>query len=78
MVDNHPLRKYRLEKGLTQEAFGKELGVTDVTISRWETGRRKVGGVLLPMIAEKTGISPSALRPDLADLLNPEPQQAAE
>lgn len=28
----------RKEKGLTQEGLGEKLGVTNKTISRWETG----------------------------------------
>lgn len=68
------LRKYRVGRGLTQAALGRELGVTDVTVSRWETGLRKVDDELLPMVAEKTGIAKSKLRPDLAALL----REAAE
>lgn len=32
------IAKLRKDAGLTQEAFGKELGVTNKTVSRWETG----------------------------------------
>lgn len=32
------LATLRKEKGLTQEALGEQLGVTNKTISRWETG----------------------------------------
>lgn len=69
------LRKYRVAKGLTQAALGKELGVTDVTVSRWETGQRKVDDDLLPMVSERTGIPKGLLRPDLARLLQAEPAQ---
>ena len=31
----------RKERGLTQEAFAKELGVTASTINRWEHGKAK-------------------------------------
>ncbi len=71
------LREYRTEKGLSQAALGKELGVTDVTVSRWETGRRKIDDELLPMVSEKTGIPKIKLRPDLARLLH-QPHEAAE
>ena len=32
------LAELRLDKGLTQQALGERLGVTNKTISRWETG----------------------------------------
>lgn len=32
------IAKLRKEKGLTQEQFGKIIGVTNKTVSRWETG----------------------------------------
>ena len=32
------LAELRHEKGLTQQALGERLGVTNKTISRWETG----------------------------------------
>ena len=32
------LAELRREKGLTQQALGERLGVTNKTISRWETG----------------------------------------
>ena len=75
MADSHPLKLYRDEKGLTQTALAKELGVTDVAVSRWETRRRKIDGKLLAAISLKTGIPKSELRPDLALLLEPEVAQ---
>jgi transcriptional regulator with XRE-family HTH domain len=76
-MDSHPLREYRKGRGLTQEALGKELGVTAQTVWRWETGSRRIDSELLASISEKTGISKAKLRPDLAALLRPEPEQAA-
>ena len=32
------LAQLRREKGLTQQALGERLGVTNKTVSRWETG----------------------------------------
>jgi transcriptional regulator with XRE-family HTH domain len=34
--------KERISKGLTQEKLAEKLGVTDGTISNWETGRTKI------------------------------------
>ena len=35
------IAQIRKERGLTQEAFAKELGVTASTINRWEHGKAK-------------------------------------
>ena len=32
------IAQLRKEKGLTQEQFGEKVGVTNKTVSRWETG----------------------------------------
>lgn len=79
MVESHPLKTYRDERGLTQDALAKELGVASVTVSRWETGARKIDDDKLPDVAAKTGIPKSELRPDLADLMKEtaEPEKAA-
>lgn len=68
-AEHHPLRRYRDGRNLTQEALAKELGVTPVTVSRWETGTRKVDLPLVPKVAEVTGIPPRELRPDLVEAL---------
>ena len=66
MVSNHPLRAYRNNRGITQDALAKELGVHPLSISRWETGQRKIDASLLEAISEKTGVPAKDLRPDLA------------
>jgi transcriptional regulator with XRE-family HTH domain len=63
------LRDYRTTKNLTQEALAAQLGVTSVTLSRWETGYRRIDKALLIKISELTGIATKDLRPDLADLM---------
>lgn len=65
----HPLRKYREACGLTQAELGKELGVWDITISRWETGRRKIDERYLLRVRRRTGLSLAELRPDLAPFI---------
>lgn len=67
----HPLRAYRDRHRLTQTALARALGVSSVTISRWETGTRRIDGALLAAVAQKTGIARDVLRPDLAALLQP-------
>jgi tellurite methyltransferase len=67
-MKDHPLRRYRQEKRLTQNALAIRLGVYSITVSRWESGRRNIDVELLPRISRLTGISPAELRPDLAAL----------
>jgi transcriptional regulator with XRE-family HTH domain len=67
----HPLRAYRDRHRLTQTDLARTLGVSSVTISRWETGTRRIDGTLLAAVAQKTGIARDMLRPDLAALLQP-------
>lgn len=59
MVGTHPLRQYRESRNLTQEALGKELGVTAVTIWRWENYKRTPRRREATRIAEQTGLSPA-------------------
>jgi transcriptional regulator with XRE-family HTH domain len=66
---SHPLRSYRDERDMTQDALAKELGVTSITVSRWETGARRIDGSLLDLVSEKTGIPKRELRPDLAEVM---------
>jgi transcriptional regulator with XRE-family HTH domain len=63
------LRTKRKQMGLTQDALAKELGVTNVTVSRWETEARRIDDELLPMVSERLGIPRDVLRPDLRKLL---------
>lgn len=35
------LRKARIALGLTQESLADRLGVTGITVSRWERGKQK-------------------------------------
>lgn len=51
----------RKEKGLTQEALGKRLGVTNKTVSRWETGSYMPDIELLVPLGEILGVSVNEL-----------------
>ena len=50
------LAEWREHRGLSQEALGGRLGVSDVTISRWETGKRRPDMDAQAAIAEALGI----------------------
>lgn len=65
MSDN-PLKAFRERESLSQDDLAKLIGVTRETVTRWENGTRKPDEDKLPTIAEKTGIQPSEMRPDLA------------
>lgn len=72
----HPLAAYRKRHGLTQKDLAGRLDVTRETVARWETGRRIIDDVLLPIVAKRTGLAPEVLRPDLLRLLNKKPEGA--
>lgn len=72
MATNNPLtvlKQHRTARGLTQAEFGAKLGVPDVTVSRWETGERRIDVAFVPKVSAETGIPAEQLRPDLAELL---------
>ena len=51
----------RHEQGLTQEALGQKLGVTNKTVSRWETGNYMPDIELLVPLGETLGVSVNEL-----------------
>lgn len=51
------LRQLRREQGLTQAALGERLGVTDKTVSRWETGAYLPPVEMLKALSELYGVS---------------------
>ena len=71
MEGTHPLKAFRenQEPPLSQGDLAVLLGVARETVTRWESGSRKIDEQKLPVVAEKTGISRSVLRPDLAELM---------
>lgn len=51
----------RKEQGLTQEALGQKLGVTNKTVSRWENGNYMPDIELLVPLGEALGVSANEL-----------------
>jgi len=51
------LAELRTESGLTQSELGKELGVTNKTVSRWENGNYLPPVEMLQLLSNKYGIS---------------------
>lgn len=50
------IARLRKEKGLTQEQFGELLGVSNRTVSRWETGRNMPDLSILKEVANCLGV----------------------
>lgn len=71
MSSNHPLKTFREEQTpkLSQEALAKRLGVTRLTVVRWENDVRKIDERKLPDVVRETGLAAEVLRPDLAKLM---------
>lgn len=55
------LRAYRLKNKLTQREMAKILGVSRVTIARWEGGHHTIARARWDEISAKTGIPVEAL-----------------
>ena len=55
------IAELRKEQGLTQEALGRRLGVTNKTVSRWETGNYMPDIELLVPLGEVLGVSVNEL-----------------
>jgi transcriptional regulator with XRE-family HTH domain len=72
----HPLQDFRKRQKppMSRPALARFLEVSRMSVLRWEKGRQKIDGDLLPKVSEKTGIPKSVLRPDLVELL----KEAAE
>lgn len=55
-MEGHPLRQWRLQAGLNQEAAAERLGLSKPTLSRYETGSRTPSLTQAAKLSEKTGI----------------------
>jgi transcriptional regulator with XRE-family HTH domain len=66
---DHPLKTYRALRQISQVELARQLGVTSVTLSRWESGKRQPSTKAVTRIMAHTGIAPVLLRPDFAAML---------
>lgn len=66
-MNTHPITAYRQANELTMTAFAAVVGVKKATVSRWESGHRKVDPARALEIEKLTGgkLNRTALRPDL-------------
>lgn len=67
----HPLRTHRLSKTprQSQADLAQQLGVSRLTVLRWEAGIRKIDESKISNVAKITGIPAKELRPDLVERL---------
>lgn len=77
------LQEWRDHRGLTQEQLANRLGTTDVTVSRWETGRSLLSTDVMAAIAEALDIEPQALyrhpdTPSADELLRGQPAEVID
>lgn len=63
----HPIKAYRTARKLSQEALAEFLGVSRLTVLRWENHQRPIDPKLVPDVATKTGIPARELRPDIVE-----------
>lgn len=74
------LAEWREARGLSQKRLGERLGVTDITVSRWETSRSLLSTNVLAAFAEALDIEPQDLyqhpdQPSADALLRGQPQE---
>lgn len=65
------IKEYRKKNGITQEAFGKRLGVSKQTVSKWEKGTLVPSLAKCFEIADILGIPPEALTSESDDKESP-------
>lgn len=60
------MQQARAAAGFTQEALARELGVSWVTVSRWERGEHEPPLAMLRLIAKALDVQPSELLEEAA------------
>lgn len=69
---HNEIRRYRLQRGLTQEALARQLGIRIATISSWERGRTCPAIPIVFRLARLLDTSAEGLYPDFYLLTGPE------
>ena len=46
------LKRYRVSRGITQEALAKKLGIDQCTLARWERGERTPTGLYRQLVEQ--------------------------
>ena len=61
------LRELRQRRYLTQRDMAEMIGVSDITVAAWESGRTKPRLRKIPRIAEALGVDPSDVEQAIAE-----------
>ena len=52
MCESEKVKKLRMRLGLSQDAFAAKLGITPMTIRRWESGKSKPSPMAVKLLEE--------------------------
>lgn len=77
------LAEWRVDRGLSQQQLGDRLGVTDMTVSRWERATSLLNTNVMAAIAEALNIEPTDLyrhpdQPSADELLRDQPPEVRQ
>lgn len=77
------LAEWREHRGLTQKQLGDRLGISDMTVSRWERTARKLNTAVMDALAEALSIEPEDFyyppgRPTPNQLMRGQPEETIE
>jgi transcriptional regulator with XRE-family HTH domain len=61
----HPLKRWRLQHGMTQKELAELLGIHYSNITYWETGARPIPAMRAWKIQAALGLRVEKLRPDI-------------
>lgn len=67
---NTRLKKLRLNLNLSQEAFGRKLGVGKTAISKLELGENKISEPMIKLICKEFNVSSAWLKDGIGDMFN--------
>lgn len=73
---NDRLKSIRKAKGMSQAEFGKQLGVMDSTVSRWESGDREIPDSAILSICREFGVNEVWLRTGYGEMFRPRSAEA--
>jgi predicted transcriptional regulator len=68
MEVQHPLRKYRVERGLSCAELAKTLDLAEATVRSYENGNRTISAETAVAIEKRIGIPRAQIRSDLWEL----------